>query len=192
MNCPPWSSPSPASNRCSIHSDKPISESILIYSAFILILVFQRLQACQQFSNQGILSRQSLFIKIPNHHTRYVFPGKLLGLLLSLEFLFQNLQNPCSLRCFYWCLSSVLEVANCGSFAKFKVLSVLVLKMWWKENGWVRSQVHSTVCVSSSDHYFAADSQVTRGEIPTSFTRSRLPLIRVTRCVSSLTTVYLS
>ncbi|KAJ6943685.1 protein ABIL2-like [Populus alba x Populus x berolinensis] len=34
----------------------------------------QRLEACQEFINQGGLSQQSLAIKTPKHHKRYIFP----------------------------------------------------------------------------------------------------------------------
>ncbi|XP_034895510.2 protein ABIL3 [Populus alba] len=36
----------------------------------------QRLEACQEYINQGGLSQQSLAIKTPKHHKRYIFPGK--------------------------------------------------------------------------------------------------------------------
>ncbi|KAK4741245.1 hypothetical protein SAY87_024833 [Trapa incisa] len=46
---------------------------ILLY--FILPLVFRRIQACQKYISLGSFSRQSLFVKTPNHHSRYAFPG---------------------------------------------------------------------------------------------------------------------
>jgi len=36
----------------------------------------QRLEACQEYINQGGLSQQSLAIKTPKHQKRYIFPGK--------------------------------------------------------------------------------------------------------------------
>ncbi|KAJ6703419.1 ABL INTERACTOR FAMILY MEMBER [Salix viminalis] len=36
----------------------------------------QRLEACQEYINHGGLSQQSVVIKTPKHHKRYIFPGK--------------------------------------------------------------------------------------------------------------------